>query len=82
MDCPHLLVKATDSPLYMSEDVAERILRAYVSNNPDFEYRTVVGGHHAHMNHPEEVAPIINKFLGKKFMNKGTEEKESMPFNF
>eukprot|EP00095_Tigriopus_kingsejongensis_P008474 maker-scaffold18_size714446-snap-gene-4.12 protein:Tk08474 transcript:maker-scaffold18_size714446-snap-gene-4.12-mRNA-1 annotation:"probable serine hydrolase" len=54
IDCPHLLIKASDSPLYMSEEIAERIIKIYTNNNPDFEYRSVQGGHHVHMNEPEK----------------------------
>jgi len=80
IDCPHLLVKAEDSPTYMSEDSAEKILKTYALNNPDFEYRKLAGGHHVHMNQPEVVATEVNRFLEKEFAMKGTESKENAPF--
>jgi hypothetical protein len=50
-------------------------------NNPDFQYRTLTGGHHVHMNKPELVAKEVNKFLKKQFTNKGTESRENAPFS-
>ncbi|TRY79156.1 hypothetical protein TCAL_16122 [Tigriopus californicus] len=79
IDCPHLLIKASDSPLYMSEEIAERVLKIYKNNNPDFEYRTVQGGHHIHLNEPEKIGPLIRRFLEKEFVNKDSEDKENTP---
>ena len=40
VDIPHLIIKASDSALYMSEDAADRVLSVYRNNNPDFEMRS------------------------------------------
>ena len=42
-------------------------------NNPNFVYRELEGGHHLHLNTPEPVAQIINKFLAKDFLSSGGE---------
>ena len=76
IQCPLLVVKASDSPWYMAEEYAEKILKLYKNYNPNFVYKTVEGGHHVHLNNPEKVAPLIVKFLQKTFSDSGTEEKE------
>jgi len=79
IQCPLLVIKASDSPWYMSEEHAERILKIYSNNNPNYVLKKVEGGHHVHLNEPEKVGPMITKFLKKKFKDSGTEEKEQMP---
>jgi len=64
--CPHLLVKATDSTKFMTDDNFDRLLKVYSHHNPNFAYIQVEGGHHLHLNTPELVSPIINQFLEKK----------------
>ena len=79
IQCPLLIIKASDSPWYMSEEHAERILKIYSNNNPNYVFKKVEGGHHVHLNEPEKVGPLINKFLKKKFKDSGTEDKEQVP---
>ena len=64
---PHLLIKATDSNKYMPDESFDRLLKVMRNNNPRFIYREVEGGHHVHLNKPEVVAPIINRFLEMNF---------------
>ncbi|XP_023345890.1 serine hydrolase-like protein [Eurytemora carolleeae] len=64
---PHLLIKATDSNKYMPDESYDRLLKVMRNNNPRFIYREVEGGHHVHLNKPEVVAPIINRFLEMNF---------------
>ena len=64
---PHLLIKATDSNKYTTDENYDRLLKVLRNNNPKFIYREVEGGHHVHLNHPEVVAPIINRFLEMDF---------------
>ena len=82
IDCPHLIVKALESPYYMSDEVAERVLHIYRNNNPDFVLAEVLGGHHVHMDDADRVAKIVGKFLRKDFKGKGSEEKENPRINF
>ena len=79
--CPLLVIKASNSPYYMSEEIAERLLRIYINTNPNFEFREVEGGHHVHLNNPERVAPLIVRFLAKKLTDDGTEEKQNFPMD-
>jgi len=67
VECPHLLIKGTDSSKYMSDENFDSMLKVFRLNNPNFQYRELHGGHHLHMNTPELVAPVINKFLDKEF---------------
>lgn len=73
---PHLIVKASEGPLYSlkQEDMDEMI--ALYSNNPKFEYEVVEGKHHVHMCHPDRVEPIITRFIEKHFNR--TEQKEEV----
>jgi len=67
VSCPHLLIKATNSIKYMSDENYERFLKLYRNNNPMFCYRELEGGHHLHLNTPDTVAAVINEFLEKDF---------------
>ena len=73
---PLLIVKASNSPYYMSEEVAERLLRIYADSVPNFEFRVVEGGHHVHLNEPEKVAPHVLSFLERDF-GEASSEKEA-----
>ena len=65
--CPHLVVKAAQGPKYMTDDAYDSLLALFRKNNPNFVYKLVEGGHHLHLNTPEPVAEIVNKFLDTKF---------------
>ena len=78
--CPLLVVKATDSPWYMSEEEANRILHVYKTHNPNFNFVRVEGGHHVHLNEPNKVGPVLKKFLLKDFNSEDTKE-ENLPFD-
>eukprot|EP00090_Calanus_glacialis_P046277 TRINITY_DN9005_c0_g1_i1.p1 TRINITY_DN9005_c0_g1~~TRINITY_DN9005_c0_g1_i1.p1 ORF type:complete len:350 (-),score=102.57 TRINITY_DN9005_c0_g1_i1:108-1157(-) len=67
VECPHLLIKATEASKYMTDESYDKILKVFMQNNPHFQYRELPGGHHLHLNTPELVAPVINKFLEKDF---------------
>eukprot|EP00088_Acartia_fossae_P054686 TRINITY_DN6302_c0_g1_i7.p1 TRINITY_DN6302_c0_g1~~TRINITY_DN6302_c0_g1_i7.p1 ORF type:complete len:325 (-),score=56.57 TRINITY_DN6302_c0_g1_i7:456-1430(-) len=58
----HLLIKASESPHYESDETIEKILDVY-RNNPKFQYSVVEGNHHLHLNNPERVMPVIVDFL-------------------
>ena len=79
--CPLMVVKASDSPYYMSEEIAERLIKIYINNNPNFEFKEVEGGHHVHLNSPEKIAPLILRFFNKKFTDDGSEDKENFPID-
>ena len=78
--CPLLVVKATDSQWYMSEEEANRILHVYKTHNPNFTFVKVEGGHHVHLNEPNKVGPVLKKFLLKDFTSEDTKE-ENLPFD-
>jgi len=80
IECPHLIVKASDSPFYMPEDAAMRLIKVMINNNPNFVYETLDGGHHCHMDSPDDVASVVNSFLGRTFDKNGSEEKRNVNF--
>eukprot|EP00092_Neocalanus_flemingeri_P035539 GFUD01038684.1.p1 GENE.GFUD01038684.1~~GFUD01038684.1.p1 ORF type:complete len:353 (+),score=113.90 GFUD01038684.1:250-1308(+) len=75
VECPHLLIKATEASKYMSDESFDQLLKIFRQNNPHFQYRELPGGHHLHLNTPELVAPIINKFLEKDFSDPDPDRK-------
>ena len=64
--CPHLVIKATDSPRYDSAESDNAILPIY-KQNPKFDFVSVQGSHHVHLNSPELIVPHIEKFVNKHF---------------
>jgi len=77
--CPHLVIKGTDSPKYMSDEDFTKLQKIFRKNNPSFVYRELEGGHHLHLNTPKPVAKIINEFLAKDFPCHGENELEGKP---
>merc|ERR1719319_671397 len=64
---PHLIIKASEGPLYsLKQEQLEEMITLY-SKNPKFEYEMVEGKHHVHMCHPERVEPVIARFIEKHF---------------
>ena len=63
----------------MSDEVYSRIQGVFRKYNPNFVYRELEGGHHLHLNTPETVAPVINRFLDKKFDTSAAQEEEHKP---
>ena len=79
VQCPHLVVKAAQGPRYMSAEVYTRLREIFRKYNPNFVYRELAGGHHLHLNTPEVVAPVINKFLAQKFDTSANLDEEHKP---
>ena len=78
IQCPMLLLKGTESHYYMQEEVAKRIIKAYINHNPNFQLAKIQGGHHVHMDHPDRVIFQINDFLFRahSYWNEETLEKQ------
>ena len=66
IQCPHLVIKASDSPSYDSQESVDAILPIY-EKNPMFEIINVQGSHHVHLNSPEKIVPHIETFFNKYF---------------
>ncbi len=64
LQCPFLLVKASESSHYEADDKIQRTLQAYAKNSK-FHMMTVEGTHHVHLNNPERVLGPIEEFLSK-----------------
>lgn len=76
---PHLVIKARDSPKYMSDEDYDKLLKVFRNNNPNFVYRELEGGHHLHLNRAQPVADIINTFLAKEFPVSPDSDLEGKP---
>lgn len=61
--CPYLNIRAVQGLKLDLPGHYDEILDIIKENSKKFEYQTVEGSHHVHLNEPEKVAPIINKFL-------------------
>ena len=60
-------------------EVYTRLREIFRKYNCNFVYRELAGGHHLHLNTPEVVAPVINKFLAQKFDTSANLDKEHKP---
>ncbi|XP_025198508.1 serine hydrolase-like protein isoform X1 [Melanaphis sacchari] len=61
IQCPVLHLVASDNPYQKSPDV--KLSRKIYKSNPNFRVVKVDGNHDVHLNHPERIAGLINKFL-------------------
>lgn len=59
--CPALLIKATESAL--AYEGLYSVFYDMYTKNKYFRFATVDGNHDVHMNHPNRVAPFVNRFL-------------------
>ncbi len=82
IECPHLVIKASESPYYfMTDDVTERITDVYRNSNQNFALKNIDGGHHVHMEKPKEIAEMVAKFFAKDFKPKNP-DRDSGPMIF
>lgn len=58
-----LLIKANSGITLEKQNVVDDVIEVIRKSARKFEYQEVEGTHHVHLNNPERVAPIINKFL-------------------
>lgn len=67
--CPVMCIKATDSVYGLDDDfnATKEYLR---KNNKFFEFHTVEGTHHVHLNNPSIVAPLVTNFIRKHQVSK------------
>ncbi|GIY66786.1 serine hydrolase-like protein 2 [Caerostris extrusa] len=71
--CELLVILANHTGPYYQPDEPEivtRFLDFYAKNLEDFTLERVDGNHFVHLNNPEIVAPLINKFLTKEIRTK------------
>lgn len=70
-----LYVKRLKSPLFLAKAVSANpikrneqfydVLPILQENNQDLDFHIVEGTHHVHLNNPEQLADILNKFIRK-----------------
>merc|ERR1712137_245257 len=63
--CNHLLIKASRSRHYESDEEVQKTLEIY-KKNPKFVYRVLEGDHHLHISNADAVSPVINHFIKSK----------------
>ncbi|CAH1390644.1 unnamed protein product [Nezara viridula] len=62
--CKMLVIRPTGGVLVKHrKEMLEKQLSIIAQNSPRLVYEVVEGGHHVHLENPEKVAPIINKFF-------------------
>jgi pimeloyl-ACP methyl ester carboxylesterase len=59
IDCPVLIVRATQGWPFSEQIVARRL-----EVIADLQTARVEGGHHVHLTHPDRVAPLVREFVG------------------
>lgn len=62
--CPHLFIKATDSPLYEKKHFYEDVLNL-LKKKQTFEFLSVEGTHHVHLTDPTKISAEISDFINK-----------------
>ncbi|XP_055688632.1 probable serine hydrolase isoform X1 [Lutzomyia longipalpis] len=63
--CPYMFVKCTNSVYYEDKKYVDEIIEVFRENNPNFEYHTIQGKHHAHLNEPHKFTDILTAFIRK-----------------
>jgi len=61
IQCPVLQLRASDNPVQKNPHV--KFTRKMYKSNPNVRVVKVNGNHDVHLNHPERIADLINKFL-------------------
>ncbi|XP_037035038.1 probable serine hydrolase isoform X1 [Bradysia coprophila] len=62
--CPHLFIKATNSPLYEKEHFYLEVLNL-LKQKSTFKFVTVEGTHHVHMTDPTKISADVSDFINK-----------------
>lgn len=60
--CPHLFIKATNSPLYEKKHFYEEVLNL-LKEKQTFQFVSVEGTHHVHLTDPTKVSAVISHFI-------------------
>ncbi|KAK3851773.1 hypothetical protein Pcinc_041594 [Petrolisthes cinctipes] len=69
LECELMILKASLGPVYEQQEIYDEFLNVYKKKAEKFMYHTVEGTHHIHLNNPELIAPLLNKFFGNKVNN-------------
>lgn len=62
--CPHLFIKATNSPLYEKEHFYVEVLNLLLEK-PTFQFVSVEGTHHIHLTDPTKISGDVSAFINK-----------------
>ncbi|XP_059615311.1 probable serine hydrolase [Phlebotomus argentipes] len=66
--CPYMFIKCTNSVYYEDKKYIDEIIGVFKENNPNFEYHTIEGRHHAHLNEPHKFSDLLTRFIRKHRM--------------
>ena len=61
--CGYLNIRAVPGMKFEHPESYELVVNEIKNVSKKFEFHQVEGTHHVHLNDPEKVAPIINKFI-------------------
>ncbi|XP_008217086.1 probable serine hydrolase isoform X1 [Nasonia vitripennis] len=61
--CAYLNIRAIPGMVFDQPENYHKVLDVIKTVSKRFEYHEVQGTHHVHLNNPERIAPIINKFI-------------------
>ncbi|XP_055935484.1 serine hydrolase-like protein [Argiope bruennichi] len=73
LQCELLVILANQTSAYYQPEepeILQRFLDFYAKNVPGFTLEHVDGNHFVHLNNPERIAPIVNKFLTREPISK------------
>lgn len=62
--CPHLFIKATNSPLYEKKHFYEEVLNI-LKEKANFKHVSVEGTHHVHLTDPTKISAEVSDFINK-----------------
>lgn len=62
--CPHLFIKATDSPLYEKKHFYEEVLNL-LKEKQTFRFVSVEGRHHVHLTDPTRISTDVSDFINE-----------------
>lgn len=69
LNCELLIVKAENGVKLDPDNVSDLYIELYSKQCSRFEYAKVPGGHHVHLCQPENVYPIVEKFISGQHQN-------------
>ncbi|XP_017781464.1 PREDICTED: probable serine hydrolase isoform X3 [Nicrophorus vespilloides] len=66
---PILITKTDDSPYFENEEEFTKFYKVLLYASRNCEVHDILGSHHVHLNEPEKIAKVVNKFLDKFDVN-------------
>lgn len=74
MTTPIFIAKFKNGPYFEDKKHFYELLDLVKKTSSDCEFHQLDGTHHLHLNHPEDVAGLINKFISKHYQKGSNNE--------